>query len=394
MFGGHKFRIMTKDELLSKTISYLRFPLTVGVVFIHFNIAKNGFSMHGVKYGLNNPDWYFFIINFFSEVLPRIGVPLFFLISGFLFFYRKEYNGTIYRQKLRTRATTLILPFFLWNIIAILIKASHKLPFLSSIFPNAYKTNIVITPERLFNTFFSDFKNEGIFVSSVVEETMTEVSKNPFPIDVPMWYVRDLIIMVMIAPVIYLIIKKSGILFITILGMIWYFIQPILLPDGGYPVLFFTAAFFFSYGAYFSINRISFVDYMRKFKYAPLLYLLLAVIDTLTKKTDYNIYIHEAGIFIGVISAVIVTSYLIERGRVQVNMTLANCSFFVFALHTLIMSDIGKVLFTVFHLPDNTCSMLFLYFVVPSITIILCVLVYIFLKKYLKNVCNLLTGGR
>ena len=385
---------MTNDELLSKTISYLRFPLTVGVVFIHFNLAKNGFSMHGVKYGLNNPEWYYYIINFFSEVLPRIGVPLFFLISGFLFFYRKEFNGAIYRNKLRTRATTLMLPFFLWNIIAVLINASHKLPFLSSIFTNASKTSIVITSERIFNTFFANFKNEGIFVTPTIEDAMTEVSKNPFPIDVPMWYVRDLIVMVILAPVIYWFIKKCGKWFIILLGIVWYFIRPILFPDGGYPVLFFTAAFFFSCGAYFSINRKSFVDIMRKVKWFPLLYLLLAVVDTFTKKEDYNIYIHKAGILIGVASAVIVTSYLIEKGRVKVNMTLANCSFFVFALHTLIMHDIGKVFFTILHLPDNTYAMLFMYFLVPTITISLCVFIYIFLKRFLPTVCNVLTGGR
>ena len=385
---------MTNDELLSKTISYLRFPLTVGIVFLHFNLAKNGFSIHGVKYGLNNPEWYYYIINFFSEVLPRIGVPLFFLISGFLFFYKKEFNRQIYRNKLRTRATTLILPFFLWNIIAILINVSYKLPFLSSIFPNAYKTSIVITPERVFNTFFAYFENEGIFVTPTIEGAMTEVSKSPYPIDVPMWFVRDLIVMVILTPVIYWFIKKSGKLFILLLGIVWYFINPILFPNGGYPILFFTAAFFFSCGAYFSINRKSFVDIMRKAKWFPVLDLLLAIVDTFTKKEGYNIYIHDAGILVGVASAVIVTSYLIERGRVKVNMTLANSSFFVFALHNLIMSDIGKVLFTVFHLPDNTYSMLFMYFVVPTITIILCVFIYSSLKRFMPTLCKVLTGGR
>ena len=385
---------MTNDELLSETISYLRFPLTVGVVFIHFNLAKSGFSLHGVKYGLDNPEWYYYIINFFSEVLPRIGVPLFFFISGFLFFYRKEFNRTIYKQKLHTRAMTLILPYFLWNIIAAMITASHKLPFLSTIFPNAYKISIVITPERIFNTFFANFKNEGIFVSPIVEDVMTEVSKNPFPIDVPMWYVRDLIVMVLLAPVIYWLLKKGGKWFVCLLGVVWYFIKPMFFPDGGYPVLFFTAAFFFSAGAYFSINRKSFVEIMRKVSCFPLLYLLIAAIDTFTKKSDYNIYIHEAGIIVGVISAVIITSYLVERGKVKVNMTLANCSFFIFAFHTLIMSDIGKAVFTVFRLPDNTYSMLFMYFVVPSITISLCVCIYISMKRFLPVACKILTGGR
>ncbi len=56
---------MTSDELLSKTISFLRFPLTVGVVFIHFSLVK-GLNVQGVRHGLDNPEWYFFIMNLLS----------------------------------------------------------------------------------------------------------------------------------------------------------------------------------------------------------------------------------------------------------------------------------------------------------------------------------------
>ena len=39
---------METEELQSKTISYLRFPLTLGVIFIHFNLT-NGISLGGGK---------------------------------------------------------------------------------------------------------------------------------------------------------------------------------------------------------------------------------------------------------------------------------------------------------------------------------------------------------
>lgn len=377
---------MKKEELLSKTITCLRFPLTVGVVFIHFNLAQNGFMVQGVKYGLNNPYWYYHIINFFSDVISRIAVPLFFFISGFLFFYKKDFNWTIYKQKVRTRFSTLVLPFFLWNSIAILIVASRKLPLLSPFFPNAYKIDILISPLRLYHTFFANYNNEGIFVFPIAE-----ISKYPYPIDGPLWYVRELILLVFLSPVIYFLIKKMRLFFITILGIIWYFLQ---LPDSGYPILFITAAFFFSFGAYFSINKMNFVDYMRKGKYIPLVYLVIAAIDTFTKYTNYNPFINKAGILVGLISAVVVMSYLVEMKKVRVNMTLANSSFFVFALHTLIMGLIGKAVFTFFRIPDNTFSMLFMYFLIPIITIALCVCLYVLLNKYFHNMCDILTGGR
>ena len=383
---------MTNDELLSKTISYLRFPLTVGVVFIHFNIAKDVFSMQGVKYGLNNADWYYFVINFFSDVLPRVGVPLFFLISGFLFFYRKEFNTTIYKKKISNRMVTLVLPYFLWNIVAILITLFHQLPFLSSVFPNAGKTNVIISPVRLFYTFFANYINEGIFVTPDIGGGISELSQDPYPIDGPMWYVRDLIVMVILSPVIYYFIKKTGKLGVAILGLSWFFIRPLL--GFGYLTMFLTASFFFSMGAYFSIKRINFVNYMRKMKYSPFLYLFICVADTLTKRTEYNFFIHNVGILAGVVSVVVIVSLLIEKKWVKVSNTLANGSFFVYALHILIIHDIAKLMFKILHLEDNTYSMLFLYFAVPIITTIVCVFVYVSLKRFCPRVCSLLTGGR
>lgn len=48
-----------RNNLTSKSISILRFPLTIGVVFIHFSLSK-GLNIHGTFYGINNPDWFFF----------------------------------------------------------------------------------------------------------------------------------------------------------------------------------------------------------------------------------------------------------------------------------------------------------------------------------------------
>ena len=391
MSVGHDLTIMTNDKLLSQTISYLRFPLTVGVVFIHFNLAKSPFSMHGVKYGLDNPDWYSNLIRFLSEVLPSIAVPLFFLISGFLFFYKTEFDQTSYKRKLHTRARTLLVPFVLWNIIALLTKAVRMIPALSPIFPNAYKTEVHFSLGHILNTFYDG--RSGILITPV-EDLMTEVNNNPFPTNVPMWYVRDLIIMVLLAPVIYWMIKKAGAWFVVAMGIVWYFMKPIFFPTGAYPVLLSTALFFFSWGAYFSINRQNFVEILRKFKFAPLVYLPIAVADMLTKKTGYTLYIHQLGILVGIVSAVVIVSYLLEQEKIKVNSTLANASFFVFALHTLVMYDIGKVIFTALHLPDTTSAMLMLYFAVPTITILLCLGLYLLLKKYIPSVCNLLTGGR
>lgn len=381
---------MTNDELLSKTISYLRFPLTIGVVFMHFCLSK-GLAVRGVKYGMDNPDWYFYIINFLSDVLPRIGVPLFFVISGFLFFYKKDFDGNIYKQKLKTRAKTLLIPFILWNVIAIIWHLKCFIPGLSSFYR---PVEIQFSLTRILSTLFCNTGNNGIIVTA----TSSGSALGVYPIDVPLWYVRDLMVMIILTPILFFMINKARQWFIVIIGLLW-FTSPIFLPKGNliglYFEMFITAAFFFCWGAFYSINKKNFVLCFQKIKYAPVVYIPIAIADVLTKGLEYNIFISKTGILVGVIAAVVVVSHLLEFNKVKVNSTLASSSFFIFSLHYLFIGEIGKFTFTMLHIPDNNpYAMLALYFAVPLFSIAVCFALYLLLRRYVPKLCNLLTGGR
>ena len=62
------------NALLTQTIDYLRFPLTVGVVFAHSYIGH--MSIHGIDYSVNAHSCANYIMVFFSQVFGRITVPL------------------------------------------------------------------------------------------------------------------------------------------------------------------------------------------------------------------------------------------------------------------------------------------------------------------------------
>jgi len=383
---------MAENDFISKTISYLRFPLTLAVVYIHFNISRKGISVHGINYGTSNPDWYFYLINLVSYVLASIAVPLFYFISGYLFFKQKEFNTVIYKKKLRSRIKTLLVPFLLWNLIAILFQTIRLIPLFSSLFPGAYKTEIHLSLIRLFNTFFNNTLQNGIFVSPV-EYTMTEIINEPYPIDIPLWYIRDLMLMVIISPFIYWIIKRCNFFYIVVLGMTWV-LKSVFLPQGGYIVMLITALFFFSWGGFNSINEINFVKEMRKYRFMLLIYIPIAIMDTLTIFTNYNTYIHGIGIILGIVSVINIAVYRLERGNANVNSLLLNSTFFIFALHKLIIDDVAKIVFLVLHLPDSTGVMLSFYVFIPIIIIFICIGLYKLLHHFLPVVCSLLTGGR
>ena len=383
---------MKEDKPISETISLLRFPLTVFVVFIHYNVGVRGFSLHGVTYGLDAPEWFRCLTAFFSDVLPRTAVPLFYIISGYLFFRGGSFDTGIYRRKLRTRASTLLVPYLLWNVIAVLVQLSHRLPFLSSVFPNACLMEVQLTPLRLFRTFADNYWNKGILVTP---ENDGMVSELPYPADGPLWYVRDLMVMVLLAPLIWWLVKRAGRWLVVVLGVLWY-LRPLLFPmwAEGWGTMLLDAAFFFSWGACCGIRGLNPMNETRKPWPAALLYLPLAIADALTKGWEYNIFIHKAGIVLGIVAIVRIATYLVDTGKAGANAMLAGSSFLVFALHTLVMDDIGKVLFTVLHLPINIGTLLLLYFIVPSITILFCLVVYFALRRLAPPLCRLLTGGR
>lgn len=85
----------------SEIINRLRLPLMLLVVLLHSNI-KNvlNYKSGGIIDASNVYTLYGFISYFFTGVLGRVAVPLFFLISGYLFFrWANSLDGVFIKRK-------------------------------------------------------------------------------------------------------------------------------------------------------------------------------------------------------------------------------------------------------------------------------------------------------
>lgn len=80
--------LQTDEYLQSRVISFLCFPLIVGVLFIHSQTSLS------VVEGISNIETPIFdvIRDLFSLILPAVSVPLFFMMSGYLFFYNTSFS--------------------------------------------------------------------------------------------------------------------------------------------------------------------------------------------------------------------------------------------------------------------------------------------------------------
>ena len=309
---------MNIDNLTSKTISSLRFPLTVGIVFIHFNLAQIGIVAHGVEHKLDY-SWYNIVVTLFSDVLPRVGVPLFFFISGFLFFNSIDFGLSGYWKKIQKRARTLLLPFILWNAIAIVWQLLKIKIHLSSLAIGE------ISIKSLGYTMFWNWREGGLFLPSSSLLSTIDISQGVYPIDVPMWYVRELMITVLVTPLLFFMIKKGKSVFLIVLGLFWIIFS---VEGTGFMEQILTSVFFFSWGAFYSIYKIDFVRAFQSFPFVLYLSIPLAIIDCLTKDLSYGAFIHNAFVLFGIVSVVILFSWLLQKSKFKINSVLTNSSFF------------------------------------------------------------------
>ena len=202
------------DDESSLRLNLLRFPLIVGVVFIHAYSNTVGFAGGDMVVSQTNfvVD---FVRNFVSQGVARIAVPLFFLMSGYLFFMGFEWSKESYLIKLQSRIKTLLIPFLFWNIATLLLTA---------IIQAMPATKMFLSGRSLLVTNYSIFD----YLNAII-------GLNTLPISYQFWFIRNLIIFILLVPIINLINKTLPIPFLGILLCCWligFWTVDILLLEG------------------------------------------------------------------------------------------------------------------------------------------------------------------
>ena len=100
---------MKRGDIQSRTINVMRIILVVYVVMIHSYSGTRGVIDTG-QYPVYKATAFFL-----SLEISQIAVPAFFFISGYLFFF----GANTYREKLKNRTRTLVVPYIFWNTLII-----------------------------------------------------------------------------------------------------------------------------------------------------------------------------------------------------------------------------------------------------------------------------------
>lgn len=366
---------------LSAALRMARFPMIIGIIVIHsflpLEVGRD--AMPAAAYGAMYVG---------SEIISRICVPLFFAISGFLFFYRKErIDAEFFRTQWKKRVRTLLVPYILWNILAFLFLLFKTWPPVARFFPGMEGVDLSFGKFLLsfWDFSYTDAPRELDFFDPVHG-----------PVDFPLWFICDLIILCLVSPLTYGLVRT----------MRWFF--PVLLAVcfvGGWwpaycPGFSITGVLFFSVGCYFAIEKKNPLALLwgrygaaKVTSWLTVVYVLLVAADLLTiDNGNVNLHIHAIGILIGVCWFFSLLGLLSSRGRSVLSFLTAS-SFFVFAFHGMIASIVCKVAIMMYN-PAGTVAWVVAYLSAILLMAGVSVGMFALCRKVLPRVTAILTGGR
>lgn len=367
--------MLNKEDLLSRTIGNIRFPMILGIVLIHCYLNKDS----SFEATVGNQSWVANLCYLLSNVICRICVPLFFAISGYLFFLNiNKFDLNTYTAKLRRRVNTLLLPYLLWNLIGFLLILLYRTPPLRAFWPGLSKLNID------FNYFIDCFWRQGLINYSFFDN-------GGMPIDYPLWFIRNLIILCLLSPLIYIAVRKS---WLPLIGLIICWIGGWWPQIDGFSI---TGVLFFTLGATLSLHKINPVQYLSEHKKQAnslvFLYLALALADLATRdNAGVNHYFHAIGILVGIISAVWIATLASER-NISFPKYFTSATFFIYAGHGLIVHSVKAGLIRVLQ-PQSGFAWLGIYITIFFILTGISIALYHLLNRIAPKLTSVLVGGR
>ncbi|TGX82354.1 acyltransferase [Palleniella muris] len=335
-------------------IEALRLPLIILVVFIHENPTFDSLGYWGLT----------------VNTIAQVAVPCFFLIAGYFFIGRGPLTWEIYKAKLSKRARTLLVPYLLWNLVPSLVLIGGNL--FSILFRGK-------SPDDLL-AFLSGLWNEGLW-------HLWWDKVNGMPSDSPLWFLRDLIVMCLMAPVFYYFIRKCGTLMVAVLFLLYVFLPGDLKSIPGVSL---TAIFFFNVGMYLRYNGISLIDRDRKYQASVVAITFLLLLMVVVPR-------HQGFLCPLFIAAGTYSSFaLIGRANESVVTFMSRFSptiFFIYAVHqTFVLAQTGKIVARL--LPDSYAGHVLAYLIVPFVTTAVCMAIYYVLRLISPKLIGILCGGR
>ncbi len=222
---------MDVQSHISRVIDVLRFPLIALVVLFHAFICL--VTLPAGAYDWHQPVTAWVYWRFLHDSVATAAVPLFFAISGFLYFNRVvSFDGKVWRKKTLARMFRLGIPLLAWTVLALLFYATLY-------FLGASNTAAQSMFESAHGIWW--WINAFLGLTAVMGPHLNPAG----------WFVRDLFFVGLLSPLWYLLLRRKCLMFI-LLGALFILYMTVFAP---LPFLGSRAMFFFCLGASYAIHH-------------------------------------------------------------------------------------------------------------------------------------------
>lgn len=314
-----------------------------------------------------------------GKTLTPAAVSTFFVISGYLYFANvTNFNKEAYITKTKRRGKTLLIPYLLWNLAGVI-----TLIVLGTF--NEGKVGF-----NSLSDFLSQFWCCNVWNENTVNFLGTHTPLYA-PIDWPLWYLRDLIVVSFLSPAIYWAVKKLKYFYFIILVPLYLLNVWTIIPGLGL-----SSFIFFGLGVYLAIYKGSLnITENKCYK----IFILISAIFTAPTSaylwlvqgvTTFNYSIYTLATIL-LVAAMLIIGRMASVGGLQVNRMFVESTFFVYAFHDFtginpitLVKKIVRVL--------QVESSILIYLLTPFIVYGISVVVYYIINRFMPRFTHLITG--
>jgi surface polysaccharide O-acyltransferase-like enzyme len=303
-----------------------------------------------------------------AGVFGPCAVPMFYAISGFLFFYGIRKGITDVFKKMRKRIRTLLIPF----IIAALFFPAFFM--LMEFIPGA---SAHINSDSYIDKFGS-MPMIDIILSLFYD------CGNGMPWAYHLWFLRDLIIIIAFTPILYYIRKGIGFWSICIVLLLYFL----------FPQVTFLYAMYWFVGGSFIIDKTQKLPQWSIY----MMFVLFITMATYRQFNAYEIwkYIKILEISFGVCSIWSIYDIFISKefriNSIPFLLFACQFTFFLYLYHEPAFHIIVKAI--PMALGNNELGYTLSFLLSPLIFAPICITIGYFLKKFTPNLYNTIVGGR
>ena len=350
-------------QYLSNKIKILSFFLIIFVLYIHSGFHAN--EIDGMY-------WNHFIQEFISVKVGRLAVPLFFMISGYLFFLNTDSGILSIKNKMMSRVHSILIPYIYGCIFFVMFLL--LIQFIPGV---ANFMNGDILP--LFNKSMLNILKSVFWISD----------GGNTPLAFQLWFLRDLIIIIALTPLLYYFLRLLKWWALPLLFALSYLS---ITPES-----FLSSLFWFTLGGIFVFTKTS-IEY-RKSKWGLIilfLYLIVSLYEQIIGGGSYFESLQKVLILLGIVGIWFCYDTLVCN-----NFSLKDtkwlsiaCSFtlFIYLFHEPTLNIVRKLI--VIGIGKSSAGYLISYLISPYLLVFCAIVVGVILKRTIPRIYSNLVGGR